>query len=131
MSRTDYDIVVLGGGLGGAAFAAVMAKAGARVLVVERETRFQDRVRGEFMEPWGVAETRGLRISTRSALLPTILLSGKSTSARSSWTAATASSPPHITCPIWGSIIPRCRSWSWPRPRRPAPRFAEGPECAR
>ena len=39
-----------------------MAKAGARVLVVERETRFQDRVRGEFMEPWGVAETRRLGI---------------------------------------------------------------------
>ncbi len=56
------DIVVVGGGLGGAAFAVVMAKAGARVLVVERETRFQDRVRGEFMEPWGVAETRRLGI---------------------------------------------------------------------
>ena len=39
-----------------------MARAGARVLVVERETRFQDRVRGEFMEPWGVAETRRLGI---------------------------------------------------------------------
>jgi len=62
MSRTDYDIVIVGGGLGGAAFAVVMAKAGARVLVVERETRFQDRVRGEFMEPWGVAETRRLGI---------------------------------------------------------------------
>ncbi len=62
MSRTDYDIVIVGGGLGGAAFAVVMAKIGARVLVVERETRFQDRVRGEFMEPWGVAETHGLGI---------------------------------------------------------------------
>jgi 2-polyprenyl-6-methoxyphenol hydroxylase-like FAD-dependent oxidoreductase len=62
MSRTDYDIVVVGGGLGGASFAVVMAKAGARVLVVERETHFQDRIRGEFMEPWGVAETRRLGI---------------------------------------------------------------------
>jgi len=62
MSRTDYDIVIVGGGLGGAAFAIVMAKAGARVLVVERETHFQDRIRGEFMEPWGVAETRRLGI---------------------------------------------------------------------
>ena len=48
MSHADYDVVTVGGGLGGAAVAAVMAKAGARVLVVERETRFQDRVRGEF-----------------------------------------------------------------------------------
>ena len=62
MSQAEYDIVTVGGGLGGAAVAAVMAKAGARVLVVERETRFQDRVRGEFMEPWGVAETRRLGI---------------------------------------------------------------------
>jgi menaquinone-9 beta-reductase len=62
MNGTRYDIVTVGGGLGGAAVAAVMAKAGARVLVVERETRFQDRIRGEFMEPWGVAETRRLGI---------------------------------------------------------------------
>jgi menaquinone-9 beta-reductase len=62
MGQADYDIVCVGGGLGGAGVAAVMAKAGARVLVVERETRFQDRVRGEFMEPWGVAETRRLGI---------------------------------------------------------------------
>jgi 2-polyprenyl-6-methoxyphenol hydroxylase-like FAD-dependent oxidoreductase len=62
MRRTEYDIVTVGGGLGGAAVAVVMAKAGARVLVVERETRFQDRIRGEFMEPWGVAETRRLGI---------------------------------------------------------------------
>lgn len=62
MSRVEYDIATVGGGVGGAAVAAVMAKAGARVLVVERETRFQDRIRGEFMEPWGVAETRRLGI---------------------------------------------------------------------
>ncbi|MGZ6241547.1 MAG: NAD(P)/FAD-dependent oxidoreductase [Candidatus Binataceae bacterium] len=62
MKPTQYDIVTAGGGLGGAAVAAVMARAGARVLVVERETRFQDRVRGEIMEPWGVAETRRLGI---------------------------------------------------------------------
>jgi len=57
MSRSKYDIVTVGGGLGEAALATVMAKAGAHVLVVERDERFQDRVRGEFMEPWGVAET--------------------------------------------------------------------------
>jgi flavin-dependent dehydrogenase len=48
-----YDIIAVGGGLGGAAVANVMARAGARVLVVERETHFRDRIRGEFMEPWG------------------------------------------------------------------------------
>ncbi len=62
MSQAPYDIITVGGGLGGAAVAAVMARSGARVLVVERETRFQDRIRGEFMEPWGVAETHRLGI---------------------------------------------------------------------
>jgi menaquinone-9 beta-reductase len=62
MSASTYDIVTVGGGIGGAALATVMAKAGARVLVIERELRFQDRVRGEFMEPWGVAETKRLGI---------------------------------------------------------------------
>lgn len=62
MGRTKYDIVTVGGGVGGAALATVMAKAGAQVLIVERETRFQDRIRGEFMEPWGVAETVRLGI---------------------------------------------------------------------
>ncbi len=58
----EFDIVTVGGGLGAAALATVMARAGARVLVLERETRFQDRIRGEFMEPWGVAEARRLGI---------------------------------------------------------------------
>ena len=41
---TDQDIVVIGGGLGGASLAAVMARAGASVTVVERERVFRDRV---------------------------------------------------------------------------------------
>ena len=45
MSRTAYDLVVVGGGM-----------AGASVLVLERETAFRDRVRGEWLAPWGVAE---------------------------------------------------------------------------
>lgn len=38
MAENSYDIVTVGGGLGGCALAKVMAEAGARVLVVERET---------------------------------------------------------------------------------------------
>jgi len=62
MPDTIYDIVTVGGGLGGSALAKVMAEAGARVLVVERETQFRDRVRGEYIEQWGVAEARKLGI---------------------------------------------------------------------
>jgi menaquinone-9 beta-reductase len=110
MGQADYDIVCVGGGLGGAGVAAVMAKAGARVLVVERETRFQDRVRGEFMEPWGVAETRRLGIydAIRGAANDSpfwqIYLSGMKLDRRD----CVATTP--ITCPIWRSIIPRCRN---------------------
>jgi flavin-dependent dehydrogenase len=42
----DYDLVIVGGGLAGSALAAAMAPTGARVLIVEREATFRDRVRG-------------------------------------------------------------------------------------
>lgn len=57
-----YDIITVGGGLGGAALAKAMAERGYRVLVVERETQFKDRVRGEWLAPWGVAEAKELGI---------------------------------------------------------------------
>jgi menaquinone-9 beta-reductase len=37
------------------------------LLVLERETRFRDRVRGEALLPWGVAEPRALGIYLRLA----------------------------------------------------------------
>ena len=58
----DYDLIAVGGGLGGSAVARVMAAAGARVLILEQEPKFKDRVRGEFLAPWGVAEARQLKI---------------------------------------------------------------------
>jgi len=54
------DLVVVGAGIGGSALAAVMAARGAEVLVLERETVYRDRVRGEWMAPWGVAEAMRL-----------------------------------------------------------------------
>ncbi len=62
MANSTYDIITVGGGLGGSALARAMAARGARVLVLEREKQFKDRVRGEFMAPWGVAEARELGI---------------------------------------------------------------------
>jgi 2-polyprenyl-6-methoxyphenol hydroxylase-like FAD-dependent oxidoreductase len=58
----SYDLISVGGGLAGAALAYSLAPRGARCLVLERETRFRDRVRGEAMPPWGVAEARELGI---------------------------------------------------------------------
>ncbi len=60
MANGIYDIITVGGGLGGAALAKVMADHGVQVLVLERERHFKDRVRGEWMAPWGVAEARQL-----------------------------------------------------------------------
>jgi len=51
-----YDLIVVGGGLGGSSLAASMAQHGVRVLLLERTLQFHDRVRGECMFPWGVAE---------------------------------------------------------------------------
>jgi 2-polyprenyl-6-methoxyphenol hydroxylase-like FAD-dependent oxidoreductase len=55
-----YDLIIVGGGLAGSALAGVMAESGARVLLLEREHEFRDRVRGEGMHPWGVPELRAL-----------------------------------------------------------------------
>lgn len=58
----SYDIVTIGGGLAGSALAKAMAENGVKVLVLERENEFRDRIRGEAMHPWGVAEARSLGI---------------------------------------------------------------------
>jgi 2-polyprenyl-6-methoxyphenol hydroxylase-like FAD-dependent oxidoreductase len=55
-----YDVITIGGGLAGAALAKRLAENGKRVLVLEREVAFRDRVRGEQMHCWGVAEARTL-----------------------------------------------------------------------
>jgi menaquinone-9 beta-reductase len=63
MALPRFDLVTVGGGLGASALAFAMAKQGARVLVLEKETEFRDRVRGECLVPWGVAEARKLGVS--------------------------------------------------------------------
>jgi 2-polyprenyl-6-methoxyphenol hydroxylase-like FAD-dependent oxidoreductase len=62
MSASTFDIVTVGGGLAASSFAKSMAERGARVLVLEQEEHFKDRVRGEYLVPWGVAEARKLGV---------------------------------------------------------------------
>ena len=59
MSET-CDVVIVGGGIAGCALATVLARGGVAVAVLERDLVPVDRVRGEFMAPWGVAELQRL-----------------------------------------------------------------------
>ena len=54
----DYDLVIVGGGIGGSALAQVMAGAGRTVLMLEQTDVYEDRVRGEWIAPWGVEEVQ-------------------------------------------------------------------------
>ncbi|MCA9863020.1 MAG: FAD-dependent monooxygenase [Thermomicrobiales bacterium] len=61
-ASSSFDVIVLGGGIAGATLGGVLARPGLGVLVVEKEARFRDRVRGEGTWPWGVAEAHALRL---------------------------------------------------------------------
>jgi 2-polyprenyl-6-methoxyphenol hydroxylase-like FAD-dependent oxidoreductase len=61
----DYDVITVGGGLGGAALARMLVENGKHVLVVEREIEFKDRIRGEAMGPWGVLELQKIGLYER------------------------------------------------------------------
>ena len=58
----NKDVVIVGGGIGGSALAGVLAADGLDVLVLEQSEVYEDRVRGESMMPWGVAEARTLGV---------------------------------------------------------------------
>lgn len=58
--KIEAEVVVVGGGLAGTATASVLARNGLDVLVLEREAKFRDRVRGEWMAPWGLLELDAL-----------------------------------------------------------------------
>jgi 2-polyprenyl-6-methoxyphenol hydroxylase-like FAD-dependent oxidoreductase len=57
------DVVVVGGGIAGASVAFALARSGVRVVVLEATERFTDKVRGESMMPWGVAEAEQLGVA--------------------------------------------------------------------
>jgi 2-polyprenyl-6-methoxyphenol hydroxylase-like FAD-dependent oxidoreductase len=56
MSAPVFDVIIVGGGIAGSTLGGVLARAGLGVVVVEKEARFRDRIRGEGTWPWGVAE---------------------------------------------------------------------------
>jgi 2-polyprenyl-6-methoxyphenol hydroxylase-like FAD-dependent oxidoreductase len=60
MTSLAPDVVIIGGGIAGGTMATVLAKGGLQVFVLERETTYPDRVRGEWIAPWGVVEFKRL-----------------------------------------------------------------------
>jgi 2-polyprenyl-6-methoxyphenol hydroxylase-like FAD-dependent oxidoreductase len=57
-----FDVVVVGGGIAGSAFAGLVAERGVRVLVLEKTVEFADENRGEMLWPWGVREAQRLGV---------------------------------------------------------------------
>src|SRR5665213_951736 len=62
MRYAEPDVVIVGAGIAGGALGTVLARAGFEVALIERETNYPDRVRGEFMVPWGVTELAKLEL---------------------------------------------------------------------
>ena len=98
--RASYDLLIIGGGLAGASLGRSMALAGANVLIIEKETEFRDRIRGEVLLPWGSVEAKELGIydvllgsCAREARRELFFLEGKPTSPRDFLT-----STPKQTC---------------------------------
>jgi menaquinone-9 beta-reductase len=59
-NHTNPEVVIVGAGIGGSALAIALARVGIAVTLVEKSTVHVDHVRGEWVAPWGVAETQRL-----------------------------------------------------------------------
>jgi 2-polyprenyl-6-methoxyphenol hydroxylase-like FAD-dependent oxidoreductase len=58
------DVVVVGGGIAGASLACGLARQGLGVTVLESTEEYEDRVRGESMQLWGIKEARELGVES-------------------------------------------------------------------
>ena len=119
MSASHYDVVTVGGGLGGAALAMAMAKVGARVLILERETKFKEKIGcvGNFCR-------RGAW-QKRSSSPSQICFASVGTTCPSwrwDWAARVISQAPRRrVCLRLASVILKCRSCCYKRLPVPAP----------
>ncbi|KAI8058460.1 squalene epoxidase-domain-containing protein [Syncephalis plumigaleata] len=60
MSPRDYDVIVIGAGVLGAALGTTLGKLGRRTLVLERDLREPDRIVGELLQPGGYRALQAL-----------------------------------------------------------------------
>jgi menaquinone-9 beta-reductase len=54
------EVVIVGAGIAGGALATVLSRSGISVAVLERSLVHRDRIRGEYLAAWGVAEAQRL-----------------------------------------------------------------------
>ena len=86
-SKKAVDLLIIGGGMAGASLGRSMAMAGKHVLIIEKEIKFRDRIRGELVVPWGSVEAKELGIydillrSCAAGSSETVFLSGGRTDA--------------------------------------------------
>jgi 2-polyprenyl-6-methoxyphenol hydroxylase-like FAD-dependent oxidoreductase len=59
---SSAEIVIIGGGIAGMSLASALARDGHEVAVLEASATYEDKVRGEEMCPWGVAEATELGV---------------------------------------------------------------------
>jgi 2-polyprenyl-6-methoxyphenol hydroxylase-like FAD-dependent oxidoreductase len=62
MGSGPFEVVIVGAGIAGGALAFSLARKGIAVGVLERDVEPVDRVRGEFIAPWGVIELKRLEL---------------------------------------------------------------------
>jgi 2-polyprenyl-6-methoxyphenol hydroxylase-like FAD-dependent oxidoreductase len=62
MQHSKPDVVIVGAGIAGGALGIMLGRAGFEVVLLERESNYPDRVRGEFIVPWGVTELAKLEL---------------------------------------------------------------------
>lgn len=63
MPISNFDVAIVGAGIGGSAMAITLARGGLSVLLLEKTVAHKDVVRGEWLAPWGVEEANQLQLT--------------------------------------------------------------------
>jgi 2-polyprenyl-6-methoxyphenol hydroxylase-like FAD-dependent oxidoreductase len=58
-----HDVAIVGAGIAGSTLARTLARAGLSVLLLEHDESYRDKVRGEYVAPWGVREVDRLGLA--------------------------------------------------------------------